>query len=192
MTEAHRRQKQPQLIRGQLLAVVRSLLVEQGPHAVTLDAVAKQANVTKGGLQHHFPSKQALLEALSDQLFEEFECSFAKALSQEAPAPARHARAYIRTCFDHSPGGHTVETQRAIGLLALTLPQCRERWHAAMETALAADGNDPETANRLLLCRLAGDGFWFAQMLDVYHLDADRKQVILKMLLALCDGDLQP
>ena len=58
MTEAHRRQKQPQLIRGQLLAVVRSLLVEQGPHAVTLDAVAKQANVTKGGLQHHFRTKQ--------------------------------------------------------------------------------------------------------------------------------------
>lgn len=192
MAEAHRRQKQPQLIREQLLAVVRSLLVDQGPHAVTLDAVAKRANVTKGGLQHHFPSKQTLLEALADQLFEEFESSFAHALSQEAESPARHARAYIRTCFNINPDGHTVETQRAIGLLALTLPQCRERWHAAMQAALAADGNDPETANRLLLCRLAGDGFWFAQMLDVYDLDAPRKEAILKMLLALCDGTQTP
>ena len=64
MTEAHRRPKQPELIRSQLLLVVRDILVQEGPHAVTLDAVSRRANVTKGGLQHHFRSKQALLQAL--------------------------------------------------------------------------------------------------------------------------------
>jgi AcrR family transcriptional regulator len=192
MTEAHRRQKQPQFIRSQLLTVVRDLLVREGPSAVTLDAVAAQANVTKGGLQHHFRSKQALLEALSDQLFEEFERCFAQALSQEAESPARHARAYIRTCFDSTSECNTVETQRAIGLLALTLPHCRARWHAAMETSLRADGTDPDTANRLLLCRLAGDGFWFSQMLDAHHLDTQRKAAVLEMLLQLCDTEDKP
>lgn len=192
MTEAHRRQKQPQLIRHQLLAVVRDLLVHEGPHAVTLDAVARRANVTKGGLQHHFRSKQALLDALSEQLFEEFAQSYEKALQREAETPGRHARAYIRTCFDDRADCNRVDTQRAIGLLALTSPACRDRWHATMKTALAADGQDPNTANLLLACRLAGDGFWFAQMLDVYELDAQRKQDLLELLLKLCSGEAQP
>ncbi|BEP91663.1 TetR/AcrR family transcriptional regulator [Acidovorax sp. A79] len=188
MTEAHRRQKQPELIRSQLLAVVRELLVWEGPHAVTLDAVAQRAHVTKGGLQHHYRSKQALLDALSDQLFEEFEQCFAKALDQEEDTPGRHARAYIRTCFDSGSDSRQVETQRAIGLLALTSAPCRQRWHAAMAAALKADGDDPHTANVLLACRLAGDGFWFAQMLDVYALDQPRKAAILDILLSLCQG----
>ena len=188
MTEAHRRQKQPELIRSQLLGVVRELLVREGLHAVTLDAVAQRAGVTKGGLQHHYRSKQALLDALSDQLFEEFEQSFEKTLKQEDDTPGRHARAYIRTCFDSGSDSHQVETQRAIGLLALTSAPCRERWHAAMAVALKADGDDPHAANVLMACRLAGDGFWFAQMLDVYALDGPRKAAILDILLKLCGG----
>ena len=191
MPEAHRRQKPPQLIRSQLLAVVRDLLVREGPHAVTLEAVAHRANVTKGGLQHHFRSKQALLDALSEQLFEEFEHSYGTALQQEADTPGRHARAYIRTCFDGQADCNRVDTQRAIGLLALTSPACRERWHATMQAALAADGPDSDTANLLLLCRLAGDGFWFAQMLDVYELSAQRRADLLALLLKLCGGEVQ-
>jgi AcrR family transcriptional regulator len=189
MTLAHRRQKQPELVRGQLLAVVRELLVAEGPHGVTLDAVSKRAGVTKGGLQHHFRSKQALLDALCDQLFDEFTARYAEALSAEqAGVPGRHARAYIRTSFDSDNASNRVETQRAIALLALNSPACRERWNAAMQDALAADELEaPGAADRLLICRLAADGFWFAQMLDVYALDATRKAVLLDMLLGLCN-----
>lgn len=188
MTEAHRRQKHPELVRSQLLAVVRTLLVEQGPHAVTLDAVSARAGVTKGGLQHHFRSKQALLDALSDQLFEEFQQGYAQALVlEEDGRPGRHARAYIRTAFDEGTDCNRVEAQRAIGLLALTLPHCREQWSATMQAALAQDGDDPQVADRLLACRMAADGYWFSQMLDVYPMDEARKARILKTLLDLCN-----
>lgn len=187
MTQAHRRQKHPELVRSQLLAVVRTLLVEQGAHAVTLDAVAARAGVTKGGLQHHFRSKQALLDALNDQLFEEFLQGYARALAlEEEGRPGRHARAYIRTAFDGFSDCNRVEAQRAIGLLALTLPAARERWSAEMQQALAHDGNDPHMADRLLACRMAADGYWFSQMLDVYPLDAARSARVLQLLLDLC------
>ena len=61
-----------------------------------------------------------------------------------------------------------------------------------MQAALAADGPDADTANLLLLCRLAGDGFWFAQMLDVYELSAQRRADLLALLLKLCGGEVQP
>lgn len=191
MTLAHQRQKQPELVRSQLLAVVREILVAEGAQAVTLDAVSKRAGVSKGGLQYHFRSKQALLNALCDQLFGEFEKRFEDALSAEADTPGRHARAYIRTCFDDGNECNQVETQRAIALLALNLPECRERWNTMMQTALAADGSDLGAANLLLVCRLAADGFWFAQMLDVYDLNDTRKASLLQILLRLCDEAVQ-
>lgn len=191
MSIAHQRQKQPELVRSQLLGVVRELLVAEGPHAVTLDAVSRRAGVTKGGLQHHFRSKQSLLEALSDQLFAEFESRYALALAAEPEGAIRHARAYVRTCFDRDMACNQGETQRAIALLALNLPSCRSRWHARMQQALAADGADPVAADRLLICRLAADGFWFSQMLDVYALDESRQANLQATLLGLCEAALK-
>lgn len=189
MSEAHKRLKQPELVRAQLLAVAADLLVQEGPHAVTLDAVAHQAGVTKGGLQHHFRSKQALLGALCDQLFDVFDVFYAAALDSEPQAPGRHARAYLKTCFHTAQTAHERRTQRAIALLAFALPSCRERWSAKMRAALAQDGSDPDAADRLFLCRLAADGIWFDQLLDVYGTPPDRKGRLLSLLLQITQGN---
>lgn len=45
-----------------------ALLIEVGERAATLDAVAKRAGVSKGGLLYHFPSKEALITALLERL----------------------------------------------------------------------------------------------------------------------------
>ncbi len=188
MSEAHKRLKQPEWVRTRLLAVAADLLVQDGPEALTLDAVAHRAGVTKGGLQHHFRTKQALLDALCDQLFDAFDVFYAAALESEPEAPGRHARAYLKTCFQ---GGQTAEerlTQRAIALLALALPACRERWSAKMRVLLAEDRADPAATDRLFLCRLAADGFWFDQLLDVYGTPPDRKDRLLSLLLELTQG----
>lgn len=187
MTLAHQRQKQPELVRSQLLSVARELLVTEGSQAVTLDVVSKRAGVTKGGLQHHFRSKQALLNALCDQLFEEFEQQYEDTLQREQDTPGRHARAYIRTCFDGGKACRQVEAQRAIALLSLNVPECCERWNTLVQLALSHDGSDPEVRNLLLVCRLAADGFWFAQLLNSYELNEARKASILHTLLRLCD-----
>ena len=68
MSDAHHRKKQPALVRQQLLEVAARLASEQGMAAVTLDAVSGASGVSKGGLLHHFPNKNALLEGLLDSL----------------------------------------------------------------------------------------------------------------------------
>ncbi len=186
MTEAHRRQKQPEVVRSQLLAVARLLLVGEGAHAVTLDEVSRRAGVTKGGLQHHFPNKKALLDALSGQLFTEFEDRFARLLAAEPATPGRNARAYIRTCFDSHGGMEEAEIQLAISLLTLGTPEYRAQWNERMKAELATDHLDVKAPDLLLVCRLAADGFWFSQMLGVYDVDEAHKARILSTLLALC------
>jgi AcrR family transcriptional regulator len=45
--------------RDRLLDAFEGLLIAHGPRAATLDAVAAAAEVSKGGLLYHFPSKSS-------------------------------------------------------------------------------------------------------------------------------------
>jgi AcrR family transcriptional regulator len=186
MSLANRRPKQPELVRQQLLDVTLQIVATEGAHAVTLDAVARRAQVTKGGLQHHFPSKQALLDTLFDTLFHDFEAQLQEAVAAEEDTPGRHARAYIKTVFD-SAGD--VARHRAVLSLGLSWAPYSARWRDACAAALQADGGDRGNANRLLLCRLAADGLWSAQMFDIYALDTTRRTELLALLLQLCDEE---
>jgi AcrR family transcriptional regulator len=75
-------------------------LLTHGVTGLTLDAVAEEANISKGGLLHHFRSKDALVEAILRQLFADFEVLVQHYYEQESDTPGRWLRAYIRASFD--------------------------------------------------------------------------------------------
>ncbi len=54
--------------RDRILDAYRDLLVEVGGSAVSLQAVAARAGVSKGGLLYHFPAKSSLLVGLTERL----------------------------------------------------------------------------------------------------------------------------
>lgn len=50
--------------RGQILAAAMTLFAENGYRGTSLAAVAAAAGITRSGVLHHFPSKEALLSAV--------------------------------------------------------------------------------------------------------------------------------
>ncbi|GAA1995093.1 TetR/AcrR family transcriptional regulator [Nakamurella flavida] len=58
----------PPLARDKVLDAFEHLLVEKGERAATMEAIAAQAGVSKGGLIYHFNSKDALVEGLDQRL----------------------------------------------------------------------------------------------------------------------------
>lgn len=54
--------------RAKLIAAAAAVIRRDGAQALTLDAVAAHAGVSKGGLLYHFPSKDALVEGMLDRL----------------------------------------------------------------------------------------------------------------------------
>ena len=52
--------------RTQMLEAAIQIVNEQGTDSLTLDAVAKRAEVSKGGLLYHFKNKKALIQGLVD------------------------------------------------------------------------------------------------------------------------------
>lgn len=58
----------PPLARERVLDAYQSILIAEGERAATLEAVARQAGVSKGGLLYHFASKDDLIAGLVTRL----------------------------------------------------------------------------------------------------------------------------
>ncbi|MGX1687710.1 TetR/AcrR family transcriptional regulator [Microbacterium sp. NPDC055442] len=58
----------PPLAREKVLDAFESLLIDDGERAATMDATARAAGVSKGGLLYHFASKDALEQGVLERL----------------------------------------------------------------------------------------------------------------------------
>ncbi len=56
--------------RQKIIESAIDIAINQGPRTLTLDNVAENCGMSKGGVMHHFKNKEALLEALMDNLME--------------------------------------------------------------------------------------------------------------------------
>lgn len=156
------RKKRPLVVRSQLICVAARLSVEKGLHALTLDAVAREAGVSKGGLLHHFPTKQALLEALHDELLHRFETHFNALVAADPEPHGRFTRAYLHANLsDATDDG--VECWSSLVVLMLGEKWARPRWDAWVEERLSALPPEERTAE-LEIVRLAADGLFFCDL----------------------------
>lgn len=148
--------------RPALLEAATRVVLAQGGAALTLDAVAREAGVSKGGLLYHFPSKNALIGGLVAHLTEAFDAALAAAEAQEQ-GPGRHTRAWLTVAsspqvaaVDAATAGLVAAVAEAPALLQ-PLRDAYQRWDARM----ADDGLDPVDA---ALVRLTLDGLWMARV----------------------------
>lgn len=79
--------------REAVLDAFESLLIAEGERAATLDAVARLAGVSKGGLLYHFPNKEAMIAVLLERL----DRLLAEDLDAMAAAPEGAAAYFIRS-----------------------------------------------------------------------------------------------
>ena len=79
--------------------------MKNGLSGVNVEAVATEVGVTKGGLIHHFPNKQILVDSVFRHMLTEFEADLDARMSVD-PAPyGRFTRAYILSVFDFGAHG---------------------------------------------------------------------------------------
>lgn len=124
----------------------------------TLDRIADEAGISKGGLVYHFASKDQLLSALAQEQFDAFRSEVEGQLSQVDGGPGRLVRAYIRASLIPQDADELRERFALITQL-LTVPSVLElahrddiRWTEDLER----DGV-PEPVRVLVLA--AADGF---------------------------------
>ena len=74
--------------RERILDALRHVLASGGASAVTLESVAAQAGLSKGGLLYHFKTKQSLYDGLLDAALVEVTAAMAERTARLSPAHA--------------------------------------------------------------------------------------------------------
>jgi len=166
--------------RAQLLDAAIAVIRRDGAQKLTLDAVAAEAGVSKGGVLYHFASKRALIDGLLSRWLDHFE---ARLTGDELPA------AYVRAC-DLSATDADYNAAE-FGVLAAMIEEpevleaARER-HAEWMTRMLAGVPDPVDA---WLVRLAADGLWYSDLLGIAPPEGDDRRRLIERLLALAAGN---
>lgn len=176
--------------RDHLLAAAQQVVIAGGANALTLDAVARAARVSKGGLLYHFPNKEALIVGMIDLLCVAFEAALAQALADDGQAGSgRFVRAYVTATF--APNREALELSAALLAAAANNPGLvapfQERM-AGWQAQIEHDGLDPALATAI---RLAADGLWFADLGGFATPTGQQRQQVLDTLLALTKGTHQ-
>ncbi|MGF6821319.1 AcrR family transcriptional regulator [Microbacterium sp. ZKA21] len=153
----------PPLARERVLDAFEAILIDDGERAATLDATAKAAGVSKGGLLYHFASKEELAAGLLGRLARLTDLDLERMTDADEGPVAYYVRTSVMEddALDRAliatsrlaQGGHAAASD--------ALRQVRGRWAGAIRPHVR-----DETALDLVM--LVSDGLYFNNSLDVH------------------------
>ena len=147
--------------------------MRDGAQALTLDAVAEEAEVSKGGLLYHFKSKRDLVEGMVERWLAEFQ----REMDEE---DAEFIRGYIKAS---APEGNELGMLAALVADPSLLVAVRKQY-GIWQDRVEREGRDPVDAT---VARLAADGLWLAELLGMGPPTGELRERVLQRLLDLAE-----
>jgi AcrR family transcriptional regulator len=175
--------------RDKILDAALTLVQEIGAPALTLDAVAERAGVSKGGLLYHFPFKEELLTAANEAIARKL----ADARSAEAlklpDSPNRALKAYVLASVYNSGDNDKITTKMlaAGSMLKESADPIRRYWNERFPEISAGSGFD-----RGALVHAATEGLWFMEMLKLSPFSPEQRARLIDLILAMADDTAPP
>lgn len=166
--------------RTRILDAAERIVQAKGVPSLTLDAAAREAGVSKGGLLYHFASKEALLTGLLTRLASYIEHDFEGVLAAQPPGPVRTTRAILAWTFDH-PETVCEQHERAAGVFLAAFHQDPalldpiRQVFARIHERLRQDALPPGHAMAVMA---ACDGLFMASLFDMYRQTPEERQVL--------------
>lgn len=173
--------------RERLLDAAERAVLETGAGHLTLDAVAKFAGVSKGGLLHHFPSKDSLLEAMLERFLNDINAQVAARCARHGGRPTRlqEFRERVRLLLEMP------EARRPIGaaLIAASADKPALMAHCRSVYRELLDELDdlPGGFERAALVLLAVDGLLLGELLQLSPYTSGERSRLVKGLLKAVD-----
>ena len=143
--------------------------MRDGVAHLTLDAVAEEAGLSKGGVLYNFPTKDDLIRGMVDRLIEQTDTEINRLRDADPVAKGRLLRAYLGVTFPENGSTSARVNQVAAVLLSAILTNrdllepARRHFHSTQK-ALLQDGLDERVTH---IVRLAADGLWMSDMLGM-------------------------
>jgi AcrR family transcriptional regulator len=166
-----------------ILEAAERVIVQSGVDKATIEQVAREAGVSKGGVLHHFPSKEAIVIGLVSKLIERFESDISALQAVDPEAAGSFTRAFLNAGTEKDDHCSEVffglqAAFRSSPALQELLRTAQTRWQARIED----DGIDPVCAT---LVRLATDGLWLTNLHHVAVPSGRFKSALMAYLMTL-------
>lgn len=166
--------------REAILDAAQKVAVEKGAAKVSLDSVAKEAGLTKGGVLYNFPSKEALISGMLERLVSTYTPRVAEhsAMLEGQPNPTLQSHFHVTRELeelDHNiPMAILAAAAQNLELLKPLRDQIVTRYTKICSEAAFAD----EAA----LLWAAGEGLMLLDMLGLLPFNGEKKNQLLELL----------
>ena len=177
-----RQRRSAQETRTLLFEAASRILRAGGLNHLTLAAVAREAGLSKGGLLYHFPTKEALIEALFEYHNDLFESRLAELAAAQADRPGAWLRAYARASIEQITDPETASLYSSLFAAEeryATAHRLMRQKYARWQTQVDDCGLEPDWAS---LIRLTVDGLWFSEMHHYAPLPPARREQIVALI----------
>lgn len=178
--------------RTAILDAAHRVVLRDGLSAVTYEAVADEAGLTKGGVVYHFASREDLIIGMSELLAARWDASMTAAAGAPAEQLTERARVeiYARESIENTTNA---ELKRLIE--SADIPAARAAWSSVVDRWALSRVDDPPTDEQLelLVLRLAADGLWIYDSIAGDPMDQElRRQLVERIALAIRTDSAKP
>lgn len=151
--------------------------------ALTIDSVARQSQLTKPGVIHHFATKENLALAVVNHLLDRWETELEARVDEDA-SPSERLRAYVDFALMADLDSSDLAFLSDVRLRDKMTTQWTTRLRPWVGVNIV---NSVEGQARVDSVRLLADGAWFDRALGVIERSEDERKAILSIALEMID-----
>lgn len=155
-----KRKNNPQQLRHTLLNTTKTLIATEGISGLSMQKVADGAGVSKGGLFHHFKSKDELIYTVIQLYINKLNAAILEDIAIYGQTTGAFTKAYVRVFFDNTDIGLTSDWSGLIYAIS-TQKILNELWQSWLDEKLQ-QFHHTDSNIQLSLVRYAVDGIWLS------------------------------
>ena len=170
-----------------ILAAAASIVAQNGASNLTLDSVAAEANLSKGGLLYHFPNKNALLEGMLESLIDTMleRSAEHKARNEGKDGVALQAHILLE---QSQPADERAQGMAILAAAAEKPEMLQKAKQHLLEVAQEVTAEADNQALALVLF-FATEGLRFMDMLQLMPLTTNQRKNLCRYMLELAEDE---
>lgn len=179
MKNNYKRKKEPTENRNLILDSAIQIVIEEGLEKLTIGNVASKANLTKGGVMHHFPRKEELLSEVFNGRLKEFTDVFNQELLVD---PTSRPLAYLKASAKFEPSEEYDGVLKVMFQAILQYDQYRKMLQAWYKEHVCTDIND--CSHNELAAIVLADGLLLSYLTGNFSYTTVQKKIITEFFNA--------
>ena len=169
------------ITRQKILAAASQIVQCKGVAKLTLEAVAKEAGVSKGGLLYHFSNKEALIEGMIVRGVEDYEGAIYNKVAEDPERKGRWVRSFVEERLNNER--RTEELSSSMMAAFMLKPELLEPLQQSFQQLQHKIEND-EIDSVCATIRLTTDGLWYSEYLGVGRLNPELREKVIQALIS--------